>query len=102
MPPTPPPDDTTELNLTQTGSTSNSPVIEKPLSRSLAFEEFVRGGMAYALVALLFITIILGFLGTATHYWANTKAMLQIAIPIETTLLGSAIGYYFGAKKSSS
>lgn len=31
--------------------------------------------------------------------WANVKTLLDILIPAESALLGSAVGFYFGTKK---
>jgi membrane protein YqaA with SNARE-associated domain len=30
--------------------------------------------------------------------WAQEKELLQLLLPAETALLGSAVGFYFGAK----
>jgi hypothetical protein len=50
--------------------------------------------------ALFAATVILSFFHLSTADWANTKEWLQVTLPAETALLGSATGFYFGAKKA--
>ncbi|HEY4037151.1 MAG TPA: hypothetical protein VGL94_24610 [Ktedonobacteraceae bacterium] len=32
--------------------------------------------------------------------WASTKELVQLLLPAETALMGSAIGFYFGSQKA--
>jgi hypothetical protein len=64
-------------------------------------QESVRAWVTGALVAALIILI--GFAGVAAslgskEHWDETKEMLQILLPAVTGLLGSALGFYFGAQ----
>lgn len=34
--------------------------------------------------------------------WANVKSLLELLLPVETSLLGTAVGFYFGTKKQQS
>ena len=64
-------------------------------------QESVRAWVTGALVAALIILI--GFAGVAAslgskEHLDETKEMLQILLPAVTGLLGSALGFYFGAQ----
>ena len=57
------------------------------------------------MLALLFFglfaaTVLLSFLHLNTSGWKDTEQWLQVILPAETALLGSATGFYFGTKKS--
>jgi len=65
----------------------------------LGFQEFVRAGLAFIFAALLFIIVILAFRTVGSDPdWDNTKELLQVLLPAVTALLGSALGFYFGAR----
>ena|SRR5258705_7786631 len=36
---------------------------------------------------------------SSTDNWTNMKELLQILLPAETALLGSAVGFYFGSQQ---
>jgi len=55
-------------------------------------------GLVVGFLALLGDAGIAAF-ATKDH-WEQTKEMLQIILPALTGLLGSALGFYFGAKSS--
>ena len=68
----------------------------------LAFQEtsreIVRAMLALAALALVFTTVIMAFLATAgTVRWTAAKEWLQVVLPAETGILGSVLGFYFGA-----
>jgi hypothetical protein len=49
---------------------------------------------------LLALTIILTFTGPLFGQpWAQTMQWLQVILPVETVLLGSTIGFYFGHRR---
>jgi hypothetical protein len=57
--------------------------------------------MAFTFVIILFVTIIWAFIDAAGPAWKQAKDLLQLLLPAETALLGSAVGFYFGTRKSS-
>jgi membrane protein YqaA with SNARE-associated domain len=60
---------------------------------------FNRYGLAVILLLIFAGTIYFSFqaaASTSTATWENTKELLQIVLPIETGLLGSVVGYFFG------
>ena len=62
----------------------------------LVNEEFVRAGLAVLLLLLVAAVILIALMKTET--WADTKELLDIALPALTGLLGSAVGFYFGTR----
>jgi hypothetical protein len=73
------------------------------MPRSLPFleaaRESVRAGLAFVFAIIFFVTIMYAFLSTGTDSWDDTKELLQILLPAETALLGSAVGFYFGTRR---
>jgi hypothetical protein len=66
-------------------------------------EESLRGWLAGGFTVLFAITVIWVALSASCcnkATWTNVKEAIQIILPAETALLGSAVGFYFGAKKS--
>ncbi len=59
-------------------------------------KERVRGQITGWSIFTFILTIVLGFLGVFTGYWADAKELLMIVIPIEGTLIGGIAGYYLG------
>jgi cation transporter-like permease len=45
-------------------------------------------------------TIAGGFIGAFSPHWAEVKELLQVILPAETGLLGSALGFYFGSHQN--
>lgn len=64
-----------------------------------AFEEWVRAGLAFVFVLMLAATGSWAFWEIHSKDWTHVKALLDILVPAETALLGSAVGFYFGTKK---
>ncbi len=62
----------------------------------------MRAALALAFLAVFLLTIIFSFVNLGTKDWSDTKDWLQLLLPAETALLGSATGFYFGSRKSSS
>jgi len=58
----------------------------------------VREGIRLVIVVLLFaafiITLVWAFLGANGPYWKNVKDLLDLILPAETALLGTAIAFY--------
>jgi hypothetical protein len=49
---------------------------------------------------LLALTILLAFIGPLFGQpWAQTMQWLQVILPVETVLLGSTVGFYFGHRR---
>jgi hypothetical protein len=63
------------------------------------FEEFVRAALAVVFAILLAATGAWAFIEIHSKDWNHVKSLLDILIPAETALLGSAVGFYFGTKK---
>jgi hypothetical protein len=63
-------------------------------------DPLVRQLLALLFFGLFAATVLLSFLHLGSADWKNTQQWLQIMLPAETALLGSATGFYFGAKKS--
>jgi uncharacterized membrane protein HdeD (DUF308 family) len=57
----------------------------------------VTGSLLGALTILIAVAAAVAAFGSKEH-WEETKEMLQILLPAVTGLLGSAIGFYFGAQ----
>ena len=68
--------------------------------RHLWAQELVRAGLAIAFFMLLALTIIWALVLAGGAGWANAKEALQILLPAETGLLGSAAGFYFGSRRT--
>lgn len=58
---------------------------------------WVTGALVAALIILIGFAGVAASLGSKEH-WDETKEMLQILLPAVTGLLGSALGFYFGAQ----
>ena len=49
---------------------------------------------------LLSLTIVLVYLAPLSGQpWAQTMQWLQVILPVETVLLGSTVGFYFGHRR---
>jgi hypothetical protein len=70
--------------------------VETGPARRYVTEEFMRAALAGAFVIIFFLTIIAAVIATCGGKWHNMKELLEILLPAETALLGSAVGYYFG------
>jgi hypothetical protein len=75
----------------------------RPESRSFDLpvfaQEIVRSLLAFTFVIILVLTIVFAFQNVDGPNWANTKELLQLLLPAETALLGSAVGFYFGSRR---
>src|SRR6266508_1266321 len=77
------------------------PVLEQRVSEVRPRAPKVRSGIAYAFTALFAVTAILGFAASLTSHWEQAKEWLQFVIPVESAVLGYAVGYYFGKRNGS-
>lgn len=66
---------------------------------NLAVEELVRAGLAMIFALMLAGTGAWAFILVGSKNWEHVKSLLDVLIPAETALLGSAVGFYFGTKK---
>ncbi len=67
--------------------------------RPWAHEDAMRGWLAIGFAAIFGLTVAWGCYSATGAHWTNAKELLQLLLPAETALLGSAVGFYFGAKK---
>jgi len=87
-----------EQEVVDLGEVGPSPPIESTRVRP-AFEEWIRAGLALIFAGLLAATGGWAFIEIHSKDWNHVKALLDILIPAESALLGSAVGFYFGTKK---
>jgi hypothetical protein len=80
------------------GEVGPPPRIESARVRP-AFEELVRAGLALIFAGMLAATGGWAFIEIHSNDWVHVKSLLDILIPAESALLGSAVGFYFGTKK---
>ena len=73
------------------------------MSKTLAAEAFVRASLAFVFVGLLAAILVWGFMRSddSRKAWSQTKEFLDLILPAVTALLGSAVGFYFGTRKSA-
>jgi hypothetical protein len=55
--------------------------------------------IALAFVFCFALVLGLGFLATGTRHWQNSGEWFQAALPATVSLLGSALGFYYGDKR---
>jgi len=80
------------------------PVVEQVTASSQALEfriklarELARGALAFFLAALFAVTIYWAFRNVGTSRWNDTKQLLDVLIPAESALLGTAVAFFFSA-----
>lgn len=73
------------------------------LYKILERQDRVRSITTITFVAVFGLTVLLSFLAIflGTN-WTNTKDLIQLLLPAETALLGSALGFYFGSRNTTS
>jgi len=59
-------------------------------------QESTRAALAFSLTALLALLLLISL--ARADSWEDIKQLLDLAVPAVAGLLGSAIGFYFGAK----
>lgn len=65
-------------------------------------QELVRSGLALLFSAIFIGTIAYACWAATTHHWPAAKELIQILLPAETALIGSATGFYFGTRSRDS
>lgn len=67
------------------------------------FKEGARTLLAVTFAAAFLATLVCSFVGAIIGHgkWVNVKDWLQIMLPAETGLFGSALGFYFGSASAS-
>lgn len=64
--------------------------------------ERVRWVLSSILAGTFLLTVGAAFAGAAwDHRWADVREWLEVVLPAETAILGSAIGFYFGTQRPS-
>jgi|tagenome__1003787_1003787.scaffolds.fasta_scaffold20500811_1 hypothetical protein len=82
------------------------------LSPALKYEvrEAYRGGLttarfvlALCVVLVFVLTIVFAFVSASGSEatWTNTKELLNVLIPVETGILGTVFGFFFGREQGS-
>jgi hypothetical protein len=56
--------------------------------------------IALSFVACFGLVLCLGYLATGTPHWQNSSEWFQAALPATVSLLGSALGFYYGEKRN--
>jgi hypothetical protein len=76
-------------------------LLPRRVERPWTPEDQLRGRVTNWLLAIFTVTAVGSFIGAlwGDAHSTNTKELLQVLLPAETGLIGSAIGFYFGAKK---
>jgi hypothetical protein len=70
-----------------------------PKAAGLKTTDSVRRYLAVAFVGCFVLVLGLGYLATATGHWQNSGEWFQAALPATVSLLGSALGFYYGDKR---
>jgi hypothetical protein len=80
--------------------TSVVPAESKATSERITRER-VRWVLASILAGTFLLTVGAAYAGAQWgHQWANVREWLQVVLPAETAILGSAIGFYFGTQRT--
>ncbi|MBF6560915.1 MAG: hypothetical protein IVW56_11525 [Candidatus Binataceae bacterium] len=59
--------------------------------------EFARGTLAFVLAGIFAYTVYIAFSNVGDpKKWENTKQLLDVLIPTESALLGTAVAFFFG------
>jgi hypothetical protein len=80
------------------GDVSSRQVPISDVQGRLRVEAAARASLALFFTALLIVTVVLAFHHVGQKDWENAKDLVEILIPAETALLGSAVGFYFGSR----
>jgi hypothetical protein len=61
---------------------------------------WVRMVIALSFVICFGLVLYLGYRATGTKHWQNSSEWFQAALPATVSLLGSALGFYYGDKRN--
>ena len=61
---------------------------------------WVRMVIALSFVICFGLVLYLGYRATGTGHWQNSSEWFQAALPATVSLLGSALGFYYGDKRN--
>lgn len=61
-------------------------------------QELVRSGLAILFTCIFIGTVAYACWAATTRHWTEAKDLIQILLPAETALVGSATGFYFGTR----
>ena len=84
------------------GDVRSSPAAKPPvkLYDSRKFHDMVRSVTNYSFIGIFALTVVASLYVVIWRGsdWTNEKDLLQLLLPAETALLGSAVGFYFGSQ----
>ena len=65
--------------------------------------DIVRTIVTCSFILIFFLTVIASFVIIMwfSSNWVSAKELIQLLLPAETALMGSAIGFYFGSQKGN-
>jgi len=65
--------------------------------------DWVRTITTCTFIGIFALTVIASFIVVIFRgsEWQNTKDLIQVLLPAETALMGSAVGFYFGSQKTN-
>lgn len=68
------------------------------------FSDTVRSLTTYFFIFLFILTVLIAFYVVIWRgsEWTQTKDLIELLLPAETALIGSAVGFYFGSKSLTS
>ena len=80
------------------------PVVKTAVYNPEKQRDFVRTLTTFGFILVFALTIIAALYVVIWHgtSWSQTKELLELLLPAETALIGSAVGFYFGSKAAQS
>lgn len=101
-PPSPAPPNQPQIDASK--ASSNAPKLVVVDVEAEKRKDYVRLIVTIGLLSMLLIVIVWACVETASwpDHWNQTKEMLQIIFPALTGLIGSVLGFYFGAATKNS
>lgn len=84
-----------ELNVRDIGAPSWE---EHNAARRAWQQELVRSGLAALFTCIFIGTVAYACWAATTKHWPEAKDLIQVLLPAETALIGSATGFYFGTR----
>ena len=71
---------------------------ESPAERRAWRQELVRSELALLFTLIFIGTVAYACWAATTRHWPAAKELVEILLPAETALIGSATGFYFGSR----